>query len=153
VRVSPQRVLAGPVTEVLQKLTVGTTGGLQTSALALGLAATAIQYIMSESRQRQILEDNAEGLQQQHEELCRQLLDDSERPNCDANSLRTAANRLTLRATQAALVVAKGAGFVTGHPCGRWCREALFFLVWSCPPSVQQTHLCEFSFSSSDFGK
>ncbi|MCY2950025.1 MAG: acyl-CoA dehydrogenase, partial [Planctomycetota bacterium] len=44
---------------------------------------------------------------------------------------------LALRATQAALLVAKGAGFVDSHPVGRWARQALFFLVWSCPWSVQ----------------
>ena len=26
---------------------------------------------------------------------------------------------------------------------GRWCREALFFLVWSCPQSVLSANLCE----------
>jgi hypothetical protein len=48
-----------------------------------------------------------------------------------------------LRATQAALAAAKGTGFVVGHPAGRWCREALFFLVWSCPRPVAAANLCE----------
>jgi hypothetical protein len=48
-----------------------------------------------------------------------------------------------LRATQAALAAAKGAGYVAGHEAGRWCREALFFLVWSCPPQVMEANLCE----------
>jgi hypothetical protein len=48
-----------------------------------------------------------------------------------------------LRATQAALVAAKGAGYVAGHPAGRWCREAMFFLVWSCPQPVLAANLCE----------
>ena len=26
---------------------------------------------------------------------------------------------------------------------GRWCREALFFLVWSCPACVLSANLCE----------
>jgi len=50
---------------------------------------------------------------------------------------------LALRATQAALASAKGAGYLAGHPAGRWCREALFFLVWSCPAPVLQANLCE----------
>ena len=41
--------------------------------------------------------------------------------------------RLALQATQVALTVAKGAGFVAPHPAQRWARQALFFLVWSCP--------------------
>jgi alkylation response protein AidB-like acyl-CoA dehydrogenase len=64
---------------------------------------------------------------------------------CAAEDARGRANSLALRTTQAALVAAKGAGFVAGHPAGRWCREALFFLVWSCPPSVLTANLCEFA--------
>ena len=59
------------------------------------------------------------------------------------DELRGRANNLVLRSTQAALAAAKGAGFVSGHPAGRWCREALFFLVWSCPQPVVAAHLCE----------
>ena len=40
------------------------------------------------------------------------------------------------RATQADLAASKGAGFVAGHPAERAVREALFFLVWSCPQPV-----------------
>jgi alkylation response protein AidB-like acyl-CoA dehydrogenase len=59
------------------------------------------------------------------------------------NELRQRANSLALRASQAALAAAKGAGYVAGHPAGRLCREALFFLVWSCPQPVLQANLCE----------
>jgi hypothetical protein len=62
---------------------------------------------------------------------------------CTKESLRTRANSLVLRATQAALSAAKGSGYVVGHPAGRWCREALFFLVWSCPQPVANANLCE----------
>jgi hypothetical protein len=50
---------------------------------------------------------------------------------------------LALRTSQAALAAAKGVGYVVGHPAGRWCREALFFLVWSCPQGVMTANLCE----------
>ena len=40
---------------------------------------------------------------------------------------------LVLRATQVALTVSKGSGFLRSHPAQRWARQALFFLVWSCP--------------------
>ena len=57
-----------------------------------------------------------------------------------AADLRAAANSLALRATQAALTAAKGAGFLRSHPAQRWARQALFFLVWSCPrPAVEAT--------------
>ena len=62
---------------------------------------------------------------------------------CTNDELRARANSLVLRATQAALAAAKGTGYVVGHPAGRWCREALFFLVWSCPQGVLNANLCE----------
>jgi alkylation response protein AidB-like acyl-CoA dehydrogenase len=48
-------------------------------------------------------------------------------------TLRARANALVLSATQAALTVSKGSGFLRQHPAQRWARQALFFLVWSCP--------------------
>ena len=62
---------------------------------------------------------------------------------CTKESIRQRANTFVLRATQAALSAAKGTGYVAGHPAGRWCREALFFLVWSCPQPVAAANLCE----------
>ncbi len=41
------------------------------------------------------------------------------------------------------LAAAKGTGYMIGHPAGRWCREALFFLIWSCPQPVMSAHLCQ----------
>ena len=38
-----------------------------------------------------------------------------------------------LRVTQTALAASKGTGFLRTHPAQRWARQALFFLVWSCP--------------------
>ena len=64
-------------------------------------------------------------------------------PVCTNDELRAQANSIVLRATQAALAAAKGTGYVVGHPAGRWCREALFFLVWSCPQGVMAANLCE----------
>jgi hypothetical protein len=51
----------------------------------------------------------------------------------DVIALRVECTLLALCATQTALVAAKGTGFVAPHPAQRWARQALFFLVWSCP--------------------
>ena len=59
--------------------------------------------------------------------------------------IRRRANSLVLRATQAQLAASKGAGFVAGHPAEREVREALFFLVWSCPQPVLSAALREFA--------
>ncbi len=55
-----------------------------------------------------------------------------------AGSIRTQANALVLAATQAHLTAKKGTGFLRTEPAQRWARQALFFLVWSCPTPVAQ---------------
>ncbi len=50
--------------------------------------------------------------------------------------IRTRANALVLRLTQAYLTARKGSGFLRSDPAQRWARQALFFLVWSCPRPV-----------------
>lgn len=146
VPVDPEWLLAGPSENVLA---AGSgegagTGGLQTSMLAIGLSRAAIEYLETQSSQRDSLASPHHALVDQCDELESQLLEAvAGQPICTNDELRTRANSLVLRATQAALVAAKGAGFVAGHPVGRWCREALFFLVWSCPQTVSDANLCE----------
>ena len=53
-----------------------------------------------------------------------------------ASQIRSGANTLVLRSTQAYLAVMKGTGFLKAEPAQRWARQALFFLVWSCPTPV-----------------
>jgi alkylation response protein AidB-like acyl-CoA dehydrogenase len=142
--VSQDCLLAGPVNEVMKQGLGARTGGLQTSALALGLAFAAIGHLEREATQRSDLWQFAAGLRSDWQSTCDAMLAlASGSSPCTSEELRTQANGLALRATQSALAAAKGAGFVVGHPVGRWCREALFFLVWSCPHPVLQAHLCE----------
>ncbi|QEG20818.1 acyl-CoA dehydrogenase family protein [Mariniblastus fucicola] len=138
-------IVAGPVKQVLTG-NGGGAGGLQTSVLALGLAKAAIDFIESESQRRSDLAPAQTALRRQHEALCNDLFAATAgSTEVTAAEVRSQANSLALRSTQSALVAAKGAGFVTGHPVGRWCREALFFLVWSCPHAVSQANLDEFA--------
>ncbi len=144
VRIDAAMILAGPIEEVMSRGTGGTTGGLQTSTLAIGLARAAIGFLKDESSRRDdILPAANELIREVNELQSRLLLAAAGEPTCDASEIRGQANRLVMRATQAAMTAAKGAGYVEGHPVGRWCREALFFLVWSCPQPVAQAHLCE----------
>ncbi len=138
-------VLAGPADDVMGRGKGASTGGLQTSALAVGLAGAAVGYLEKEAAKRPNLRTPADALRDQWEETHDRLLALASR-EADAQekgSLRQEANSLVLRATQAALGAAKGAGYVWSHPAGRWCREALFFLVWSCPQQVTDANLCE----------
>ena len=146
-RVSADFVVAGPAEDVMGTGVGARTGGLQTSTLALGLASSAVQYVAEQSDQRQELVAAAEQLDadlvRARQRLMRLSAGDG---NADTPAeLRVEANSLVLRATQAALVAAKGSGYVHGHPAGRWCQEALFFLVWSCPQPVSAANLCEFA--------
>jgi len=120
------------------------TGGLQTSTLAIGLSSSAIDYLEREAQQRIDLKKPADELRREHAALQRDLLALAAGDLvCTNEALRVRANSLVLRSTQAALAAAKGAGYVVGHPAGRMAREALFFLVWSCPAPVMQANLCE----------
>lgn len=144
VRIDRGWLLAGPTENVMAQGSGAMTGGLQTSTLAIGLARRAIDYMSDESARRPELTGVVEHLRLDWAAQRDALLAAAEgRPACSNDELRVRANSLVLRATQAALVAAKGAGFVAGHPAGRWCQEALFFLVWSCPPAVAQANLCE----------
>jgi alkylation response protein AidB-like acyl-CoA dehydrogenase len=137
-------LLAGPVAEVMKQGLGARTGGLQTSALALGLTSAAIEYLQQQMGPRPDLAQPAESLQYEYDQLLGDLL--ALAGGCGgatAEEVRSRANSLVLRATQAALAAAKGAGYAAEHPTGRWCREALFFLVWSCPQSVLAANLCE----------
>lgn len=143
--VSESRIVAGPVENVLQTNSGGGAGGLQTSTLALGLTLASVEYLHQQAEKRQDLAQIAQKMEQDAEELCGALRDLNAGESCsmDAAELRQRANSLVLRCTQAALSAAKGAGFMASHPAGRWAREALFFLVWSCPQPVVSANLCE----------
>jgi alkylation response protein AidB-like acyl-CoA dehydrogenase len=137
-------LLAGPVENVMSQGTGAGTGGLQTSTLALGLASAAIEYLAVQGKQRTDLVPPAESLEAEWQAAVDDLFAAADgSPTCSSETLRSRANALALRASQAALTAAKGAGYVAGHPTGRWCREAMFFLVWSCPQPVLNATICE----------
>ncbi|MEZ6044377.1 MAG: hypothetical protein R3C11_02105 [Planctomycetaceae bacterium] len=133
----------------------GGTGSLTTSALAVGLSRLAIDLIREEAEKRSDLEEVFHSLDRTRKELTRKMwLSNSgevspEDPEFTPGIIRQQANLLALRSTQAALTATKGRGFVKGHPAERMVREAMFFLVWSCPQPVAQATLREFACISS----
>jgi alkylation response protein AidB-like acyl-CoA dehydrogenase len=134
VAVERRWLLAGPAERVLQAGRGG-AGGLETSCLALGLAGAAIGYLETEASGRAELGETADALRRQHTELRAEMhqLADATPTGEQAVSLRARANKLVLSSTQAALTAGKGTGFLRQHSAQRWARQALFFLVWSCP--------------------
>ena len=149
--VEAENVIAGPIENVMSSGSGGGSGGLQTSALAIGLAGSAIDYIEKQSSDRRDLALTVKPLKEQWEKSFNGLLEFCDNPiPGGADQIRQSANSLVLRSTQTAMGVAKGAGYLASHPVGRWCREALFFLVWSCPAPVLEANLCELvSFSEN----
>ncbi len=144
VEVLPDEILAGPIENVMALNAGGGAGGLQTSILAVGLTLAAVEFIRQQAEQRADLLPVAQKLGADTQTLRQAVCDLSEgRQTITPGELRQRANSLVLRATQAALSAAKGAGFVSGHVAGRMAREALFFLVWSCPQPVVSANLCE----------
>jgi alkylation response protein AidB-like acyl-CoA dehydrogenase len=121
------------------------TGGLATTALALGSARAAIGIVAAEAARRDSLGPVAAGLSGDLDDLLDRLRRAARDgiAAADRDALRAAANDLVLRAGQAALAASKGAGFVRGHPAERLVRESLFFVVWSCPQAVTDSLLCE----------
>jgi alkylation response protein AidB-like acyl-CoA dehydrogenase len=172
VELSDDWLIAGPMPNVMSSGVGAGTGGIETSTLAVGLARAAIEFLEGESDRRIELRQPAAALRAEHQTLRDDLLavarggqkrsgvlnhsvvntESESKSNVDTESsarlptplaLRQRANSLASRASQAALSAAKGSGYVVGHPAGRWCREALFFLVWSCPQPVAAANLCE----------
>jgi butyryl-CoA dehydrogenase len=141
VRLDRRWLLAEPAKNVLAAGRSG-PGGLETSCLALGLAGAAIEYVANEATARADLGESAQNLEHDRRRLRQELHHLATQGGTaeGATALRTLANSLVLRATQAALTVSKGTGFLRDHPAQRWARQALFFLVWSCPrPTTEAT--------------
>ncbi|MGV3606630.1 MAG: acyl-CoA dehydrogenase [Planctomycetaceae bacterium] len=146
VKLDRKWLLAGPAADMLKQSTGGKTGGLQTTALALGLSRAAIDLLQAEAAKRSDLASVSEAIAQEQRELAAQLLQlarGEAAVSVTSGSMRAAANSLVLRATQAALGACKGAGFLADHPAGRYAQQALFFLVWSCPQAVLAENLCQ----------
>ena len=136
--VEPEDILAGPSADVMATPGLAGTGGLETSALAMGQARAALVALAGEAAKRDDLAEPVAALAASWRTLADALIASAEgRPDAPAPAaIRGDANALVLRATQAHLAARKGSGFVRSEPAQRWARQALFFLVWSCPSPV-----------------
>ncbi len=140
VEVADPDLLAGPAVDVMAHSGAAGTGGLETSALALGQARAALQALAAEAPRRLDLAEPVEALADDWQDawsaLVAAALGTPDAPA--ATQVRGQANALVLRLTQAYLTARKGTGFLRTEPAQRWARQALFFLVWSCPGPVAQ---------------
>jgi butyryl-CoA dehydrogenase len=140
VQVEEGDLLAGPSADVMASPSTAGTGGLETSALALGQARAALVALAREGAKREDLSEPLDALADAWERAASNLIaaaeGRSEAP--PAGAVRAEANALVLRLTQAYLTARKGTGFLRADSAQRWARQALFFLVWSCPSPVAQ---------------
>jgi len=137
--VRPMHALPPPATGGVR------TGGLSTTALAVGAARASATVIAMEAATRPGLAGVAAEFTAEIDAVESRLMNGvaSGIEPADRDRLRADANSLVVRAAQAALTASKGAGYVTGHPVERLVRESLFFLVWSCPQAVADAFLCD----------
>jgi butyryl-CoA dehydrogenase len=140
VHVAESDLLAGPSTDVMAHTGATGTGGLETSALALGQARAALDALIAEAPKRSELNEPVEALVAAWDDAWATLMAAARgAPDAlPAGQVRSQANALVLRVTQAYLTARKGTGFLRTEPAQRWARQALFFLVWSCPGPVAQ---------------
>lgn len=133
-------IMHAPTPDALSYAGAVGTGGLETSALALGQARAALSALVEIAPDRgelaEPLEALCDGWQSAWGQLMAQARGEPDAPQ--PGQIRTQANALVLRATQAYLTARKGTGFLRSEPAQRWARQALFFLVWSCPAPIAQ---------------
>ena len=137
--IAPEDVLAGPSHDVMATPGLAGTGGLETSALALGQARAALTSLTVMASDRPDLLEPLTALSATWQQVADSLLAAAGHVNAVSPAIiRGEANDLALRTTQSFLTARKGTGFLRSEPAQRWARQALFFLVWSCPSPVAQ---------------
>ncbi len=145
--ISAEDVMAGPSDDVMAIPGVAGTGGLETSALALGQTRAALSGILRETAERGDDAESVQALCASWRGLVEALLANLEGESgaLPAVEIRQKSNSLVLRATQAYLTLRKGSGFLRSDDAQRWARQALFFLVWSCPSPVAKAAVRDFA--------
>lgn len=139
VLVATADIIAGPVENVLKAIGSGGAGSFMTSAVAIGHAFGSLDQLERLTAGRVEFDDLKAGWQTALTNVREEILTAAQGavpPPQSAESLRVRSTTLALQLSQALLTASKGAGFVHGHPAERMVREALFFLVWSCPQAV-----------------
>ncbi len=149
VQIPEEYLIAGPVENVMKRPDgQGGAGSLTTSALALGVARRAISKLEEEAQKRSELVEIFSPFDSEYQKIVSEMfvaLKSGSVNGSISEKIREQSNSLVLRASQALLAAVKGAGFIKGHPAERAIREAMFFLVWSCPQPVVHANMKEFA--------
>ena len=138
--VTDSDLLAIPSLELSDQPGAVAAAGLEPSALAMGQARAALAALVTMAEDRIELNDPVDVLCETWAQTWSALMacargDES---SVTPSQVRAQANALVLRTTQAYMAARRGSGFLRSEPAQRWARQALFFLVWSCPMPVAQ---------------
>lgn len=140
-RVERRWILRGPVERVLAIRS--TVKPMVVSSSGLGLAGALVDQIVEhEAKNPPEVTATIEPLLEQYRDVRGRLYAaardlatlGAEGPSSE---LRIEVNALLVRLAVAAQTVAKGTGYIAGHPVERIVREAMFFLVWSAPDKIR----------------
>ncbi len=138
VEIERSEIIAGPIEQVLKTIGGG-AGSFMTSAVATGHALGTHDALVELALNRADLTPICTQWRESLGLLRADLLQAAEQgPSSQhsAESLRVRSTAAAVQLSQTLLTASKGAGFISGHPAERFAREALFFLVWSCPQTV-----------------
>ena len=129
VKVVEEEILAGPVADVIASTSVGGTGGLETSALALGQAHAALRGLVAESPKRADLAEPVDALAASWTETWSALQKAAAgAPDAlPSGQIRAQGNALALKVTQAYLTARKGTGFLRTEPRAAMVHARLSF--------------------------
>ena len=134
VRIAKRQILRGPVAKALAGKSKGIPLGQ--TFLAFGLCQGALELMREDHTERakslaERFDERLIDLRGEVLEICRSGQETDAGPK-----FRAACNDLTLRITQSLVTLRKGSALLLDDPAQRFAREALFFLVWSCPDPV-----------------
>jgi|HubBroStandDraft_1064217.scaffolds.fasta_scaffold176343_1 alkylation response protein AidB-like acyl-CoA dehydrogenase len=130
-------ILRGPMEKVLSRSSKGLPLGQ--IFLAFGLCKGALELIQEEGseRARSLHEKFAYQLGSIRGEVLELCKPGNEAAaGAAAPRVRASCHDLAIRITQSTVALYKGSALLMDHPAQRLAREAMFFLVWSCPDPV-----------------
>ena len=142
VEVNEKNLMRGPVERALALRAA--VKPLSVSAVGMGLAGALIGSIRDRlATTNHPFQDVFDAATAEYEAVRSRLYaaaDSLSDPAAELPSMeiRVTVNALLTRLAATNLTLAKGSGYRVGHPAQRLAREAMFFLVWSAPPQVQQ---------------
>jgi butyryl-CoA dehydrogenase len=140
-RLDRRWVLRGPVAKAISGLSRGVP--LSQAFLVFGLCRGALDLISrhDSDRARSLAGQFGDQFLELRSEILALCQGGREADAAAAGPrLRASCNDLAARIAQTAVALYKGSALLVDHPAQRLAREAMFFLVWSCPdPAVDCT--------------